>query len=219
MPTSSRQNLIAAFMVFLAMAPASCASIPPTNYYVLGFSDASQIADRDHVFPHTLAVANFDSKPLYIRKKIIWRSESNQVGYYSYEKWAALPAEMLSYRLFARANESRLFNRVIMGAAAIDADFVLTGTILSFEELAAPEGLFGKVEVKAELLRRDGTVLWTDIAGHAEPVTGQKMEDTVGAIATAAEKTITEILSSVEQIVRNLHSGHLPPHTPAAASR
>jgi ABC-type uncharacterized transport system auxiliary subunit len=180
----------------------SCASIPHTNYYVLGLSHNPDQTTHESKFPHTLAIAPFKSESTYARKKIIWRSGPNHLGYYPYDRWAALPAEMFSHRLYQRALNSNLFGRVLSGAASEDADLILKGRITSFEEVDTREGWFGKVEVEAELVQSDGTVIWSGIVGHTEPAAEESVDAAVNAIARATEATITIILSSAERSLR-----------------
>ncbi len=198
------RRVAAALSMAAPLVLASCAtSIPPTNYYVLGLSNSPAQTAVESSFPYTLAIAPFESESIYLRKKIVWRSGPNRLGYYSYDKWAALPAEMFSYRLYERAQSSGLFKSVVSDAASGSADLILRGRITAFEEVDTPEGWFGRVEVEAELTQSDGTVLWSGVAGHTEPAAEQSVQATVKAISRATEATITALLSSVEQALRD----------------
>lgn len=197
------RGFVAALTTVAPLALASCASIPPTNYYVLGLAHEPAHKSYESSLPHTLAIAPFGSESIYLRKKIVWRSGPNHLGYYSYEKWAALPSEMFSHRLYERAQSSGLFDRVVSSAASESTDLVLKGKVTAFEELDTPEGWFGKVEVQAELTRSNGTVIWSGVAGHSEPAAEQSVQATVEAISNATEATITSLLSSVEQALRD----------------
>ena len=180
----------------------SCATVPPTNYYVLGRSDhAGQMSET---LPYTIAIAPFESETTHMRKKIAWRSETGRLGYYPYDKWAALPAEMFAFRMYQRAHSSNLFSRVVSGTASDDVDFILQGELISFEEMDTPEGWFGAVEARVELLRRDGTIVWSGTASHMEPATEEAVDAVVKAIADATEATITEMLSSIEESLREI---------------
>lgn len=181
----------------------SCASIPPTNYYVLGLSHDLPQTAYESSLPYTLAIAPFESESTYLRKKIVWRSGPNRLGYHSYERWAALPAEMFSHRLYQRAHSSGLFDRVVSDTSPDSADLILRGKVTAFEEVDTPEGWFGRVEVQAELTQDDGTVIWSGVAGHSEPAAEQSVQATVKALSDATEATITAILSSVEQALRD----------------
>ena len=188
----------AALAAAILMVAGSCASVPPTNYYVLGSPRESERGGGESVFPYSVSIASFESEPVYMRKKIIWRSESNRMGYYSYDKWAALPAEMFTFRLYERAHDSGLFGSVRADAPHGRADLILTGKIISFEELDTAQGWFGKVEVDAQLVDTDGTVIWSGVVGQTEPASEESVEAAVEAMASATEAVITRILSSVE---------------------
>jgi ABC-type uncharacterized transport system auxiliary subunit len=133
-----------------------------------------------------------------VRKKIIWRSEPNRLGYYSYERWAALPAEMFAFRMYERAHGSGLFRSVRAEGSRANADLFIGGKIIAFEELDTADGSYGKVEVKVELTDGDGKMIWSGVKSHTEPASGPGVEAVVKAIARATEAVITEALSSIE---------------------
>lgn len=182
----------------------SCASIPPTNYYVLGLPHGSGNPDGASKFPYAVSVAPFASEPAYLRKKIIWRSETNRLGYYSSERWAALPAEMFAFRLYERAGDSNLFRSVHAGGPRNEADLILGGRIIAFEELDTDAGSFGNVEVELELVDKTGKRIWSATEGHAEPLSGQGVEAVVKALAVATESVITEALTSIEESLQKM---------------
>ena len=179
----------------------SCASIPPTNYYVLGLPRESARSGGESRFPHAVSIEPFESEPTYVRKKIIWRSESNRMGYYSYERWAALPAEMFAFRMYERARGSGLFRSVRPEGSRSEADLFIGGKILAFEEFDTADGSYGRVEVALELTDGDGETIWSGVKSHTEPTTGPGVEAVVEAIAVATEMVITEALSSIESSI------------------
>ncbi|GAB4341408.1 MAG: hypothetical protein Kow0099_18110 [Candidatus Abyssubacteria bacterium] len=188
----------------LACLAACSAKIPPTNYYILGFSDTLTDGPPQARFPYTLLVEPFDANSVYQQRKIVWRSAPNELGYYPYDKWGALPTEMFTYRLSRSARESGLFQRVYPIAAPNAADLRLGGTLLAFEELDTPEGWFGHVRVSAELARADGTLLWSGEIEHKEPAAARTTEAVVEAIAASTETVIVEMLSSIERALTQM---------------
>jgi len=200
----SAGRLSGAALVFAALLlAASCATIPPTNYYVLGLPSERGHSGGDGKFPYAVSVAPFESEPVYLRKKIVWRSGSSRVGYYSYERWAALPAEMFAFRLYERARGSGLFKDVCASSLSGEADLILRGKIMSFEELDTSDGWLGRVEVKVELADADGAIIWSDVVARTAPASEESVEAAVAAIASATEAVITEILASVEQALED----------------
>lgn len=189
----------AALAAAVLVCAASCASIPPTNYYVLGLSREAGHTDGGSKFAYAVSIAAFESEPVYLRKKIIWRSESNRLGYYPYDRWAALPAEMFAFRLYERAHEANLFKSVHTDTPPGRADLIVKGKIISFEELDTPDGWFGKVEAMVELTDPEGAVIWSGVVNRTEPAAEQSVEAAVKAMAEATEAVITEILDSIEQ--------------------
>lgn len=192
--------LVAAALLFAV----SCASIPPTNYYVLGLPREPGRSSGENKFPYSVSIEPFRSEPTYLRKKIIWRSESNRLGYYSYDRWAALPAEMFAFRLYERACGSNLFRSVSADGSREQTDLTLKGKIIAFGELDTAGGWYGIVEVKVELADRDGALIWSGIESHAEPAPEQSVEAVVGAIAGATEAVITSVLISVERSLEEM---------------
>ena len=187
--------LSASFLVAL-----SCSTtIPPADYYVLGSQQASPRSNPASTLPYTLSVAHFESAETFLRKSIVWQTDENQLGYYSYQRWAETPAEMFSYRLYQRAHESGLFRQVVWGLSTGEADLIVKGKITSFEELDTSEGWYGKVQVEAVLLKSDGAILWSGLVGDTQPAAEKSVKAAVDAITKATEVTLTKILSSIEQ--------------------
>jgi len=190
----------------LALCLFACATqLTPTNYYVLGLPVAAP-PPGEPVFPVSLAVASFEADSPLLRRNIVWR-ENNTIGFYTNERWAELPGRLFAHRLYRRAAGSGLFERVKLGAISNNADFSIRGKILTFEETTTAEGKFGKVAADVELLDQSGAVRWSGTLEKTEPVQGEGAQATVQAISRAAEATITSILSSVAQTLRQTEPG------------
>ncbi len=178
----------------------SCSTtVPPANYYVLVSPQIPLQKPPVDTFDYTIAVAHFESDETFLRKSIVWQTDTSQLGYYSGERWAETPAEMFSYRLYQRVLESGLFHHVVWGLTMGEGNLVLKGKITSFEELDTPERWYGKVQVEAVLLKSDGTVLWSGQVGDKEPAAEESVKAVVDAITKATDMTITTILLSLEQ--------------------
>ena len=191
---SLRTVLVVAALAFSA----SCASIPSTKYYVLGLPREPDRAPGKSKYPYSVLIAPFESEPIYMRKKIIWRSQSNRLGYYSYEKWAALPAEMFAFRFYERSLNAGLFKRVNAEGSNDAADLVISGKIIAFEELDDADGHYGRVAAKIQIADKDGIVIWSGVESHAEPVADQNIEAVVRAIADATDAVVTRALESMD---------------------
>ncbi len=199
MNVSVARRIAAGFGVgaFALACVLSCASIPPTNHYVLGLPREPPPPGGETRFPQAVSIDPFESEPMYVRKKIIWRTESNRLGYYSYERWAALPAEMFAFRMYERAHASGLFRSVRAEGSRAEADLFIGGKIIAFEELDTADGSYGRVEVKIELTDGGGKMIWSGVKSHTEPASGPGIEAVVEAMAAATEAVITEALSSI----------------------
>jgi ABC-type uncharacterized transport system auxiliary subunit len=182
----------------LILSLSGCATeLPPTSYYVLGLPLHSPTRERP-ALPYSLSVGRFKADPPLLRRAVVWRTE-NQVGYYTYEKWAELPSRLFSHRLYRRASGAGLFERVELGNGGAEADLTLKGTLLAFEEVNTPQGAFGRVEIEAYLSKSDGTPIWSGTVGKEVPVEGENAKAAVRAITQAAEEAITSLLSSLQE--------------------
>jgi ABC-type uncharacterized transport system auxiliary subunit len=186
-----------ALVLILFALSASCASIPSTNYYVLGLPREPDRTGGESKYPVSVFIEPFESEPVYLRKKIIWRSQAN-LGYYSYERWAALPVEMFAFRLYERSHSAGLFKSVRAGGSRDAVDLVISGKMIAFEELATANGHYGRVEAKIEIAERTGTVIWSGIESHSEPVSGHGIEAVVRAIAEATDAVVLKTLESID---------------------
>ena len=195
--------LLRTMLVVVAFAfSASCASIPSTQYYVLGLPREPDRTSGESKHPYSVLIASFESEAVYMRKKIIWRSQSNRLGYYSYEKWAALPAEMFAFRFYERTLSAGLFKRVNAEGSNNAADLIISGKIIAFEEQDDADGHYGRVTAKIQLADKDGVVIWSGVESHAEPVSEQNIEAVVRAIAGATDAVVTRALESMDSSLK-----------------
>jgi ABC-type uncharacterized transport system auxiliary subunit len=189
-------------------------SAPTTNYYVLGLPIKSIAPLQKTTSLYSLAIEQFDTRELLLRRNIVWRSDST-VGYYTSDKWGELPGPMFTYRLYRRASESNLFSRVQLGAAAGKTDFILNGKVITFEEVDTREGSFGEVGLEAELTASDGKVIWSGNPGAKAPISGKGGGAAAQAISQATEETITILLSDVMNALQQ--SKDVTAHAPLPA--
>lgn len=184
------------WLVSLLLFCVGCAAkIPPTNYYVLGLPIQTPEAGQS-ALPFSVSIGRFEQQPPFDRRNLVWK-EGNEVGFYNYEKWADLPGRLFSYRLYRRADESGLFQKVTLGTSGGQTDYTIKGVLLDFEEVIGADGNFGVVAVEADLVNAEGESLWNGTIKKQVTVHGEDGKAAVQAITQAAEETISSLLSEV----------------------
>jgi ABC-type uncharacterized transport system auxiliary subunit len=123
-------------------------------------------------------------------QRIVHGDGAYEVGYYEDRRWTERPALYLRRALDRTLFEDRGFRRELGGECpALEAE------LLVFEEVKTPAAHEARIVVRIEIATDH--VLFTDTVTVVEPVTGDRFEAVVAAMARALDGTAEEIARRV----------------------
>jgi ABC-type uncharacterized transport system auxiliary subunit len=181
----------------LALLLAGCGHMQPVKYYEISYPAAGPL--KQEPLNATLLVRAFVTSHLYREDRIVYGSDSEQMGTYQNERWSEPPAEMLQNALVRELRSTGRFRTVTPLRSDSSGDFVLTGHLYDFKEVSG-NGIVARVSFDAEL--RDlkaGKTVWTYTYNHDEPSNGKDVASLVAAIDRNVQRSAQEVESGIQQ--------------------
>jgi len=185
------------FLAALALLTAGCGTPKPIRYYEISYPALGSA--KPEPLNATLLVRAFATSHLYREDRIVYGSDSQQIGTYMNERWSEPPAEMLQNALVRSLRSSGLFRYVTPLRSDSTGDFVLTGHLYDFKEVSS-NGIVARITFDAEL--RDlkaGKTLWTYTYNHDEPSTGKDVASLVAAIDRNVQRSTQEVGAGIQR--------------------
>lgn len=127
--------------------------------------------------------------------RIEWGDGAYRVGYYEDRRWTERPARFATSELRRALFESHRFQ-----PAEEDAAPTLEVELVSFQEIRTAHTHLGRVAMHVRLTRGQGGFDAT--ISRDEPVTGERFEDVVAAIARALGDVSEEVAQRVQESFR-----------------
>ena len=130
---------------------------------------------------------------------IAYRVGANEIGVYHYSRWAEPPVDMLKSKLILTLRSSGHYQSVSGLGSTPDGQFVVRGTLYSFEEVDG-DGIAGLVSMEFELSEwKSGKVVWSHFYSQREPVDGKKMSAVVTALDVNLDRGLKEVAAGIDQ--------------------
>lgn len=182
---------------------AGCAKIPPTHYYVLSTPTPPHMTVSKAL---RVGVQPFRVDPPYDQDRIVYRvgSESPEVGFYAYHRWAAPLGRMLPgvvSRLLESGSPLASFEPVMP-----DRNYaaILDGHLLLLEEVDTPAEQQARLSLSLVLRSSAGEELWStsvfrSVAGQAAGV-----DEIVVQMRTALENALKEMQPGIAIALQSL---------------
>jgi cholesterol transport system auxiliary component len=124
-------------LLCLMLPLAGCLNLKqPKNkieYYTLEYG--APVVRNDPSLPGVIRVQPFSISPVYNSNRIIYRDGSFTRQAYSYHKWRANPALLVTYYLSRDLKASGLFKAVLPGDSRIAPAYLIEGTVDDFLEV------------------------------------------------------------------------------------
>jgi len=125
-------------LLFLTLVLSGClpSKQPPLkiDYYILDY-DLSQAADTGSPLPVILAVDRFSSSPEYRTDKMLYQEQQSTLSAYTYHRWRATPADLVTYYLARDLQAMGSFQAVTSPAGHLPPTHHLEGVVDSFLEV------------------------------------------------------------------------------------
>lgn len=185
-----------ALVVFMAAAAASCGSTRPVKYYVIDTPTAS--ADPSAAqYPVRISVGRISSSQLYRMDRIVFGSGPVQLGTYTSERWATIPADMIQDLVVSSLRSTGQYLSVSKLGTSSRPDFIVRGNLLSLYEVDQPD-LLGRFALRLELYDpKSGNTVWTGNYSHDEPVNGKSVADVVQALNRNVQAGLQQLTSQI----------------------
>jgi len=188
--------------VFLAIAVAglcSCGSVPATKYYQLKPPAETNSVPAGDALPITLLVGPLKASHLYREDKLVYATDSEEMGTYQTHRWAQPPTEMMQDLLWRSLKRSGRYSAVNILTSSSRGDFLLEGNLYDFKEISGST-LTARVNLELELRDiKTGAIVWTHSYAHDEPVAGKGVSAVVAALDLNAQRGISEIQASLNE--------------------
>ena len=151
-------------VIALAIAAAisyGCGAIPQSKYYQLtapGEASPDPVGDP---LPVTLLIGPLKASHLYREDRLVYATDSEEMGTYQVHRWAEPPTEMLQGLLWRSLRASHRYSAVYLLSSSSHGDFLLQGNLYDFKELSGST-LAARLNMELELREvKTGAIVWT----------------------------------------------------------
>ena len=184
---------LAAFALLLS----ACGHMQPVKYYEISYPAVGPL--KQEPLNSTLLVRTFSTSHLYREDRIVYGSDSEQMGTYQNERWSEPPNEMLRNALVRELRSTGRFRNVTALRSDSNGDFLLTGHLYDFKEVSG-NGIVARINFDVEL--RDlkaGKTVWTYTYNHDEPSNGKDVASVVAAMGRNVQRSAQEVEAGIQQ--------------------
>jgi ABC-type uncharacterized transport system auxiliary subunit len=171
-----------------------CGAVPQSKYYQLTPPPEVSSPVAADPLPITLLVGPVKGSHLYREDRLVYASNSEEMGTYQVHRWAEPPTEMMQELLWRSLRESHRFNQVYLLTSSSHGDFLLQGNLYDFKEISG-SSLAARVSLGLET----GAIVWTHEYTHDEPVTGKDVPAVVAALDRNAQRGISEAAAGLSE--------------------
>ncbi|HPD56787.1 MAG TPA: ABC-type transport auxiliary lipoprotein family protein [Smithellaceae bacterium] len=175
------------------------------KYYILDYP-APAIKQMPQI-DYTIRLNRFTIAAAYNTQNMIFRPDKYTLDYFSYNRWAVNPADMVADILQRDLQAAGLFGAVFSRYSIEDAHYILQGSIGEFFLRAEPNGKRAVLDIKVTLKdskKREAQrrVVFQKIYYHEEPLTEQTPRGYCEAMSRALEKLSGQITLDIYQAIK-----------------
>jgi ABC-type uncharacterized transport system auxiliary subunit len=186
-------------LAVVALAICGCGAVPQSKYYQLQVPPQTGSAATSDSLPIVLLVGPLRASHLYREDRLVYATETEQMGTYQEQRWAAPPVEMLRELLWRTLRASHHYSGVHLLTSSTHGDFVLEGNLYDFKEVSG-SSLLARVNLELELRdMKTGEVVWTHNCSHDEPVSGKDVPAVVAALDRNAHRCVGNVETSLSE--------------------
>ena len=189
-----KKKLIVIFCVLKALIVlCGCGAVRYPTYYTLNVPPPPD-PPAQGILNARLAVREFRS-PEYLRHgTIVYKTSSEQIGFYNYHRWATDPRELVTNAVADRLRASGNFTQVAPYDGRSDIDYVLSGRLEKLEEIDYEGGVKVDVAISAQLVQLStGATIWT----NSVTAVGQVEKRSVPAVVSAMNRTMEQAIEKL----------------------
>ncbi|HPW03943.1 MAG: ABC-type transport auxiliary lipoprotein family protein [Dokdonella sp.] len=181
------------FPFFLALVLAACGNVPgaPDHTFFQMAKPAALPVSEAAPFRTPIVVNLFAADGLYADRALIYAldPEARELRQYHYQLWTDPPTRQLQRRLKRMLDAASISPLVIDALPASQAALRISGTILRFERVPAPDGgSIASVALRMRVDRPDGTPQLDEIYHADAPAADSRLISTVDALSVAVDE-------------------------------
>jgi ABC-type uncharacterized transport system auxiliary subunit len=186
-------------LALAALTFGGCGAVPQSKYYELQVPSGTNPAATSEVFPITLLVGPLKASHFYREDRLVYATDSEQMGTYQMQRWAAPPTEMIRDMIWRTLQASHRYDGVHLLASSSHGDFILEGNLYDFKEVSG-SNLLARVNLELELREiKTGSIVWTHACSHDEPVNGKEVSSVVAALDQNAQRCVSTSEASLAE--------------------
>ena len=168
------------------------------TYYTLNLAPAIDPPPKSGALV-SIAVREFQA-PAYLREgPVVYLISPEEIGFYEYHRWAVDPRQAITHAIVERLRASGNFALVKTYDGHNDVDYLLTGRLDKLDEIDYKGGVRVEVALSAQVTDlHNGKTVWSNSASSTAKVGERKVSVVVTQMSSAADRTIEELLKSLE---------------------
>lgn len=176
---------------------AACVGGRPIHYYTINRPGSSE-AEANPDGP-VMLIGRITTPEALQDERIRYRSGSNEVGAYEYQRWMERPAVMIQDQILQALRNSGKFRQVVEASSSAAGDYLVRGKLSEFAEIDNP-GIQTRVFLRLELVdRKTEALVWAHDYNSDEPVDGKTMKDVVLSMEHNLRQVVDVAASAIEK--------------------
>jgi ABC-type uncharacterized transport system auxiliary subunit len=184
-------------LALAALTFCGCGAVPQSKYYELQVPHEEKSAAD--AFPVTILVGPLKASHFYREDRLVYATETEEMGTYQTKRWAAPPTDMIRDMIWRTLQASHRYDGVHLLASNSHGDFILEGNLYDFKEVSG-SNLLARVNLALELREiKTGSIVWSHDCSHDEPVNGKEVSAVVNALDQNAQRCVTGAESSLAE--------------------
>lgn len=194
-----RKNSLITVLALVALAICGCGAVPQSKYYELQVPHEPSSAPSADAIPVTILVGPLKASHFYREDRLVYATDTEEVGTYQQQRWAAPPTEMMRDLLWRTLRASHRYSGVHLLTSNSHGDFILEGNLYDFKEVSGAS-LLARVNLALELRDiKTETIVWTHDCSHDEPVSGKDVPSVVAALDRTAQRCAVDATASLNE--------------------
>ena len=174
-----------------------CGSVKYPNYYTLNLASVPD-PPPPQTANSSLAIRQFRSVEYLRAGSIVYRSSPEQIGYYTYHRWAVDPRNVITNAVEERLRAQATFADVRLYDGHSDPDYMLSGRIEKLEEVDSGKTVTVEVALSARLVDvRTGNTVWTNYVSDSGVVEQRNVTAVVAEMSRTTDRAIQSLMSTM----------------------
>lgn len=158
-----------------------------------------------------VVVGRIETSQALLDARLRYRDGLNELGAYEYHRWTDPPGVLVRDSLISTLRATGKYRSVQEIGSSTDSDYSVRGKLLEFWEIDRQAGITTRVSLDIQLREsRSGSLLWTQVLSHDEPVQGKKVSDVVQSL----DRNLQVVLGDAVSVI----GSHMTTHPPSTAS-